>query len=70
MFDLALLISKRESVHVRFSYYIIAFFIIIINIFTYKTNKNNTNERIISELKIYLKDNNLDLIDSVNQKNR
>lgn len=45
------------------------FILIAINIFILiKQLKNNTEERIISELKINLKENNLNLIDSVTRK--
>lgn len=44
------------------------FILIAINIFLLIKQKNNSKEQIISELKINLKDNNLNLIDSVSKK--
>jgi len=70
MFDFVVLLISKGEVSMYDSVIISLLSLsLIINIFLLiKQIKNNTNERIISELKIYLKDNNLDLIDSVNRK--
>ena len=47
---------------------LLSFSLIINIVLLIKQLRNNTNEHIISELKINLRDNNLDLIDSVNRK--